>query len=176
MTLSIKRLGSTGVDVSEIALGALTFGPEADEAASAKILRAYLDAGGNFIDTADAYGRSEEVLASLLKAITCSGGRRSPWSRPSTPSSSAAWSARSCRSVCVRGSRSCPGVPLGGGLLSSKYRGADRASVDTRAGSLSNSTATVRRRLANDRNQAIAENARQIAARIGRSAAQRRSR
>ncbi len=67
--LQLRQLGSTGADVSELALGALTFGREADEADSAKILGAYLDAGGNFIDTADAYGRSEEVLAPLIKGI-----------------------------------------------------------------------------------------------------------
>ena len=67
--LQLRQLGSTGADVSELALGALTFGREADEADSAKILGAYLGAGGNFIDTADAYGRSEEVLAPLIKGI-----------------------------------------------------------------------------------------------------------
>jgi hypothetical protein len=65
--------------------------------------------------------------------------------------------------LCVHeGLALMPWSPLGGGLLSGKYRGAGRAPVDTRAGSLSNSTATVRQRLANDRNHAIAENVRHL--------------
>jgi hypothetical protein len=69
VNLGIRRLGSTGADVSELASGVLTFGRETDEAASEKILQTYLDAGGNFIDTADSYGRSEEVLGPLLKGV-----------------------------------------------------------------------------------------------------------
>jgi aryl-alcohol dehydrogenase-like predicted oxidoreductase len=54
--LQLRQLGSTGADVSELALGALTFGREADEAGSARILGAYLGAGGNFIAHAAAAG------------------------------------------------------------------------------------------------------------------------
>ncbi len=70
MTLKINRLGSTGAEVSEIALGTLTFGRETSEDASAEILSAYLDAGGNLLDTADAYGCSEEVLRPLIRTVT----------------------------------------------------------------------------------------------------------
>jgi aryl-alcohol dehydrogenase-like predicted oxidoreductase len=47
----------------------MTFAREADEATSARMLDAYLEAGGNFVDTADVYagGRSEEVLGRLLQ-------------------------------------------------------------------------------------------------------------
>jgi predicted oxidoreductase len=56
MTLGTRQLGSTGLDVSELALGTVRFGRETDEAASQEILRTYLDADGNLIDTADAIG------------------------------------------------------------------------------------------------------------------------
>lgn len=64
-----------------------------------------------------------------------------------------------------------PWGPLGGGLLSGKYRGGE-VPAGTRAGSISDSTATVRRRLASERSQAIAEAVREIAGRTGRSRAQ----
>ncbi len=67
-----RVLGRTGTFVSELCLGTMTFAREADEATSAVLLDCYLEAGGNFIDTADVYadGRSEQVLGRLL------GGRR----------------------------------------------------------------------------------------------------
>jgi aryl-alcohol dehydrogenase-like predicted oxidoreductase len=57
-------------------------------------------------------------------------------------------------------------------MLSGKYRSGRDAPPGTRAGSLSNSTANVRRHLADQRHTAIAEGVREIAARIGRSPAQ----
>ncbi len=67
-----RRLGRTGLRVSEICMGAMTFGREADEAESRRMVSAALDRGVNFFDTADAYGggRSEEILG------RCVGGRR----------------------------------------------------------------------------------------------------
>jgi len=64
----MRPLGSTGIRVSELCLGTMTFGREIDETASAQILDQYLDAGGNFVDTADVYatGGSEEILGRLL--------------------------------------------------------------------------------------------------------------
>jgi aryl-alcohol dehydrogenase-like predicted oxidoreductase len=72
-----RLLGRTGLKVSEICLGTMTFGsqpgghrvPGCDENESITILNAYLDQGGNFIDTADGYadGRSEEILGRGLK-------------------------------------------------------------------------------------------------------------
>ncbi|MFM9372085.1 aldo/keto reductase [Streptomyces sp. Da 82-17] len=65
--------GRTGLRVSELSLGAMTFGGDpgfgADASTSAKILRTYTDAGGNFIDTANIYtaGRSESILGELLE-------------------------------------------------------------------------------------------------------------
>lgn len=66
--MELRPLGRTGTFVSELALGAMTFGREIDAAASATILDTYLEAGGNFVDTADVYsaGGSEEILGELL--------------------------------------------------------------------------------------------------------------
>ena len=75
--MRIRLLGRTGLKVSEICLGTMTFGslpggrrvPGCDEKESLAILNAYLEHGGNFIDTADGYadGRSEEILGKGLK-------------------------------------------------------------------------------------------------------------
>ncbi len=63
-----RRLGPTGVRVSELCLGTMTFGNEADEATSTAIVDRFLDAGGNFVDTANVYsaGRSEEITGRAL--------------------------------------------------------------------------------------------------------------
>ena len=61
-------MGKTGLKVSELCLGAMTFGREADEALSHKMLDMFVEAGGTFIDTADVYsqGVSEEVTGEWL--------------------------------------------------------------------------------------------------------------
>ncbi|HEX2127020.1 MAG TPA: aldo/keto reductase, partial [Thermoleophilaceae bacterium] len=66
--MRLKRLGRTGLQVSELCLGAMTFGGTADLAESRRIVDAYRDAGGNFVDTANNYGggRSEEHLGEIL--------------------------------------------------------------------------------------------------------------
>ena len=70
-----RPLGRTGVSVSKFCLGAMMFGawgnPDHDE--SIRIIHAALDAGINFIDTADVYGQgeSEEIVGKAL-----AGGRR----------------------------------------------------------------------------------------------------
>lgn len=66
--MDLRNLGNSGTIVSEFALGTMTFGAEADEQASHAILERYLDAGGNFIDTADVYttGASESIIGRWL--------------------------------------------------------------------------------------------------------------
>ena len=66
--MDYRFLGATGLEVSELSLGAMTFGNETDEQTSTKILDTFTEAGGNLIDTADIYGggRSEEVLGRWL--------------------------------------------------------------------------------------------------------------
>ncbi len=68
-------LGRSGLRVSPFALGAMTFGPELGPAgapveASHSILSKYLEAGGNFIDTANIYtrGHSEKIIGDFFKA------------------------------------------------------------------------------------------------------------
>jgi aryl-alcohol dehydrogenase-like predicted oxidoreductase len=65
-----RVLGRTGVRVSELCLGAMMLGwwGEPQEAESAKLIHRALDAGINFIDTADVYscGQSEELVGAIL--------------------------------------------------------------------------------------------------------------
>ena len=65
----MRWLGKTGVKVSRVALGTMSFGGDADEATAGAIWRAARDAGVNLIDTADVYneGRSEEITGRLMK-------------------------------------------------------------------------------------------------------------
>ncbi len=62
-------MGKTGLKVSELCLGAMTFGRETEEATSQQIMDRFVGAGGNFIDTADVYstGASEEIVGRWLK-------------------------------------------------------------------------------------------------------------
>jgi len=66
--MEYRLLGPTGLEVSELCLGAMMFGTRTDEATSAGILDAFVEAGGNIIDTADIYGdgASEDVLGRWL--------------------------------------------------------------------------------------------------------------
>lgn len=68
--MDYRTLGRTGLKVASLCLGTITFGSQTDEATAFAILDAYVDAGGNFIDTANAYagGRSEEIIGQWLKA------------------------------------------------------------------------------------------------------------
>lgn len=52
-----RKLGRSGLSVSTLMLGGNVFGWTADEATSFRLLDAFVDAGGNFIDTADVYSR-----------------------------------------------------------------------------------------------------------------------
>jgi len=68
--MQYRTLGRTGIKVSPYALGTLMFATSvgnSDPADSARILHKALDAGINFVDTADAYGDSEEVVGQALK-------------------------------------------------------------------------------------------------------------
>jgi aryl-alcohol dehydrogenase-like predicted oxidoreductase len=69
--MEYRRLGSTGLMVSELCLGCMTFGQEADEGTSREIMGTFLDAGGNFVDTADVYsdGLSEEITGRALEGV-----------------------------------------------------------------------------------------------------------
>src|SRR5579871_1686910 len=66
--MDFRYLGATGLKVSELCLGAMTFGRESSEEESRRMLDRFVDAGGNFIDTANVYtaGASEEILGRWL--------------------------------------------------------------------------------------------------------------
>lgn len=77
--MQYRTLGRTGVKVSEVSLGTMSFGRWIDEQASGRVLDQALDMGINLVDTADVYGKgmdngnlsqlgeSETILGSLLK-------------------------------------------------------------------------------------------------------------
>jgi 1-deoxyxylulose-5-phosphate synthase len=67
--MNLRPLGKTTLQVSPLSLGTMTFGAQADEAASRSMLDLSLERGINFIDTANAYnaGKTEEILGRALK-------------------------------------------------------------------------------------------------------------
>lgn len=67
--MKYRRMGRTGLKVSEICLGTMIYGDQVEEARSLKIIRKALDSGVNFLDTADMYveGKSEEIVGKALK-------------------------------------------------------------------------------------------------------------
>lgn len=80
--MKIKRLGRTGLKVTEICLGTMTFGNQCDEPTSHAIMSKAFEAGVTFFDTADAYplgatpetvGRTEEYIGRWLQGLQ---GRR----------------------------------------------------------------------------------------------------
>src|SRR5512144_3003719 len=80
--MKIKRLGHTGLKVTEVCLGTMTFGNQCDEPTSHAIMDKAFDYGVTFFDTADVYplghtpdttGRTEDYIGRWLQQ---SGGRR----------------------------------------------------------------------------------------------------
>lgn len=76
MTLPTTRLGHTGLTVSRLALGTMTFGLQTEEGVAQQILAKAASAGVNFLDTADVYplgggltavGRTEEIVGRWLR-------------------------------------------------------------------------------------------------------------
>ncbi|MFJ7042391.1 aldo/keto reductase [Streptomyces sp. NPDC101112] len=74
---SLRKLGTSDLEVFPLSLGGNVFGWTADETESFAVLDAYADAGGNFIDTADSYsawvegntgGESETIIGKWVKA------------------------------------------------------------------------------------------------------------
>ena len=67
--MEYRRLGKSGLKVSEICLGTMTFGHGADEAEAHRMVHLACDAGINFFDTANSYGdgESEVLLGKALK-------------------------------------------------------------------------------------------------------------
>ncbi|MFN2270682.1 MAG: aldo/keto reductase, partial [Anaerolineae bacterium] len=67
--MEYRRMGRSGLKVSEICLGTMTFGHSVDEGEAKRIVDLALDAGVNFVDTANTYagGQSEVLLGKALK-------------------------------------------------------------------------------------------------------------
>jgi aryl-alcohol dehydrogenase-like predicted oxidoreductase len=77
MMMKYREIGQTGLQVSELCLGTMQFGWTTDEASAFEVMDAFVEAGGNFIDTADIYsswaennpgGVSEEIIGRWMKA------------------------------------------------------------------------------------------------------------
>ncbi len=69
--MEFRRSGKSGLLISRIGLGTMTWGRDTDEHEAADQARAYLDAGGNFLDTAALYGDgdSERVIGGLIGTL-----------------------------------------------------------------------------------------------------------
>jgi aryl-alcohol dehydrogenase-like predicted oxidoreductase len=67
--MEYRFMGKTGLKVSELCLGAMTFGRESTQDESYQMMNRFVEAGGNFIDTADVYSRgvSETIVGKWLK-------------------------------------------------------------------------------------------------------------
>lgn len=71
--MEMRQLGSSGLMVSELCLGTMIFGEQSERSTpvdvAQEMIDRYLDAGGNFIDTANVYagGRSEEIVGQALR-------------------------------------------------------------------------------------------------------------
>ena len=67
--MEYRSLGRTGIQVSKLCLGCMNFGGPANETDSAEIINASIEAGINFLDTANVYnrGKSEEIVGKTLK-------------------------------------------------------------------------------------------------------------
>jgi aryl-alcohol dehydrogenase-like predicted oxidoreductase len=110
--MNYRKLGRTGLKVSELCLGTMQFGWTADEATSFAVLDAFVEAGGNFIDTADIYSRwaegnpggvSEQIIGRWLKArgnwgaiVLATKARGRMWDGPNGEGLSRAHLIRAC--------------------------------------------------------------------------------
>ena len=67
----MRKAGATGLSISRLGLGTMTWGRDTDEHEAADQARAFLDAGGNFLDTAAVYGAgdSEKVIGGLVGSL-----------------------------------------------------------------------------------------------------------
>ncbi len=69
--MEMRRAGVSGLSLSRLGLGTMTWGRDTDEIEAADQCRAFLDAGGNFVDTAATYGDgdSERVIGGLIGTL-----------------------------------------------------------------------------------------------------------
>ena len=69
--MELRRAGKSGLLLSRLGLGTMTWGRDTDEHEAADQCRAYLDAGGNFVDTAALYsdGDSERLIGGFIDTL-----------------------------------------------------------------------------------------------------------
>jgi aryl-alcohol dehydrogenase-like predicted oxidoreductase len=69
--MEIRRAGKSGLELSRLGLGTMTWGRDTDTHEAADQCRAYIEAGGNFLDTASTYGDgdSERVIGGLIGTL-----------------------------------------------------------------------------------------------------------
>ncbi len=69
--MQMRIAGTSGLSLTRLGLGTMTWGRDTDEHEAADQCRAYIDAGGNFIDTAATYGNgdSERVIGGLIGTL-----------------------------------------------------------------------------------------------------------
>jgi aryl-alcohol dehydrogenase-like predicted oxidoreductase len=110
--MNYRRLGRTGLKVSELCLGTMQFGWTTDETAAGQVMDAYVTAGGNFIDTADIYsfwapdnpgGVSEQMIGRWLRTrgnrgqiVLATKARGRMWDGPNGEGLSRAHLIRAC--------------------------------------------------------------------------------
>ncbi len=110
--MNYRRLGRTGLKVSQLALGTMQWGWTATEDAACQVMDAFVAAGGNFIDTADVYSRwapnnpggvSEQIIGRWMKArgnrdqlVIATKGRGRMWPGPNGEGLSRAHLVRAC--------------------------------------------------------------------------------
>ena len=100
--MEYRTLGRTGVKVSPLCLGAMMFGAwgEPDHEKSIRIIHAALDAGINFVDTADVYsqGETEEIVGKALKGrrddVVLATKVHGRWATSTTEGNSRRWICR----------------------------------------------------------------------------------
>src|SRR6476469_2311048 len=109
--MKYRTLGRTGVKVSPLCLGAMMFGAwgNRDHDESVAIIHAALDAGINFIDTADVYsaGESEEIVAQALagrrdEVVLATKVHGTMGEGPNKSGNSRRWIARECEASLRR--------------------------------------------------------------------------
>jgi aryl-alcohol dehydrogenase-like predicted oxidoreductase len=69
--MEMRALGRSGLQVSRLALGTMTWGRDTDEHEARDQLLAFVEAGGTLVDTADVYadGRSEQIVGALVDEV-----------------------------------------------------------------------------------------------------------
>ena len=107
--MEYRQFGRTGTRVSELCLGTMTFGNRPTRPRASTIVDRFVDAGGNFIDTANVYsqGVSEEITGRAIKGkrdqiVLATKARFAMGGDPSTVGSSRRNLARACEASLRR--------------------------------------------------------------------------